>query len=194
MQLCRHCMYWNISKNSNTVSQKHFTLQGDADSMCLICHNDLSKGIGGTTELQCSHSFHKEVTHTHPPTHRYQKDWNTCFGCCWCVLSNGKSSWAFCLSPQCIQEWLWRKQFCPTCNLQVSMHLPIFLSSTRVKVPWKPAVSFAQCDVSEAKVTLHSNETNTLMQLINNFMCYKRFVKAENWRCLVFRSVTVTKI
>lgn len=58
---------------SNTASQKAcFDFQSDADSVCLICHNDLSQGTGGTTELQCSHSFHKEVTHTH--THRYQWD------------------------------------------------------------------------------------------------------------------------
>lgn len=39
-------------------------LQGDAFSMCLICHNDLNQGTGGTRELQCTHTFHKEVTHT----------------------------------------------------------------------------------------------------------------------------------
>lgn len=53
----------------NTASQKAcFDFQSDADSVCLICHNDLSQGTGGTTELQCSHSFHKEVTHTHTHT------------------------------------------------------------------------------------------------------------------------------
>ncbi|XP_069377360.1 uncharacterized protein [Paralichthys olivaceus] len=31
----------------------------DADSVCLICHNDLQAG-SGTTELQCTHTFHKE--------------------------------------------------------------------------------------------------------------------------------------
>lgn len=29
--------------------------------MCLICHNDLKHGTGGTRQLQCSHTFHKEV-------------------------------------------------------------------------------------------------------------------------------------
>lgn len=38
-----------------------FTLQSDADSVCLICHIDLNQGAGGKTELQCSHTFHKEV-------------------------------------------------------------------------------------------------------------------------------------
>lgn len=32
----------------------------DADSVCLICHNDLKQGKGGTRELQCTHTFHKE--------------------------------------------------------------------------------------------------------------------------------------
>ncbi|XP_035006433.2 E3 ubiquitin-protein ligase RNF126 [Hippoglossus stenolepis] len=32
----------------------------DADSVCLICHNDLHGGSGGTRELQCTHTFHKE--------------------------------------------------------------------------------------------------------------------------------------
>lgn len=40
-----------------------FVLQSDADSVCLICHNDLNRGAGGTRELQCTHTFHKEVTH-----------------------------------------------------------------------------------------------------------------------------------
>ncbi|MED6273711.1 hypothetical protein CHARACLAT_009307 [Characodon lateralis] len=67
----------------------------DAYSMCLICHNDLSQGSGGTRELQCTHTFHKE----------------------------------------CIEEWLWRKQSCPTCHVQVSMPQPLYWNSTRVKVP-----------------------------------------------------------
>ncbi|XP_033471552.1 uncharacterized protein LOC117249862 [Epinephelus lanceolatus] len=64
----------------------------DAYSVCLICHNELS---GGTRELQCSHTFHKE----------------------------------------CIEEWLWRKQSCPTCHVQVSDSQSVHWSSTRVKVP-----------------------------------------------------------
>ncbi|XP_008434306.1 putative RING-H2 finger protein ATL71 [Poecilia reticulata] len=67
----------------------------DAYSMCLICHNDLSQGSGGTRELQCTHTFHKE----------------------------------------CIEEWLWRKQSCPTCHVQVCIPQPLYWSSTRVKVP-----------------------------------------------------------
>ncbi|KAM7375584.1 hypothetical protein PAMA_014610 [Pampus argenteus] len=35
----------------------------------------------------------------------------------------------------CIEEWLWRKQSCPTCHVQVSMPQPVYWSSTRVKVP-----------------------------------------------------------
>lgn len=34
---------------------------GDADRLCLICHNDLHQGTGGTRELQCTHTFHREV-------------------------------------------------------------------------------------------------------------------------------------
>ncbi|XP_072235677.1 uncharacterized protein [Leuresthes tenuis] len=67
----------------------------DAYSVCLICHNDLNQGSGGTRELQCTHTFHKE----------------------------------------CIEEWLWRKQSCPTCHVQVSMPQPVYWNSTRVKVP-----------------------------------------------------------
>ncbi|XP_068586888.1 protein OS-9-like isoform X3 [Cebidichthys violaceus] len=32
----------------------------DAYSVCLICHHDLSRGAGGTRELECSHTFHRE--------------------------------------------------------------------------------------------------------------------------------------
>ncbi|TDG95912.1 hypothetical protein EPR50_G00243850 [Perca flavescens] len=66
----------------------------DAYSVCLICHNDLSRG-SGTRELQCTHTYHKE----------------------------------------CIEEWLWRKQSCPTCHVQVSIPQPAYWSSTRAKVP-----------------------------------------------------------
>ncbi|XP_028255625.1 histone H3.v1-like [Parambassis ranga] len=67
----------------------------DAYSTCLICHNDLNQGSGGTRELQCTHTFHKE----------------------------------------CIEEWLWRKQSCPTCHVHVSIPQPVYWSSTHVKVP-----------------------------------------------------------
>ncbi|XP_076579487.1 uncharacterized protein LOC143315855 [Chaetodon auriga] len=67
----------------------------DADSVCLICHRDLNQGTGGTRELQCTHTFHKE----------------------------------------CIEEWLWGKQSCPTCHVQVSTPRPVDWSSARVKVP-----------------------------------------------------------
>ncbi|XP_028990630.1 E3 ubiquitin-protein ligase RNF181 homolog isoform X2 [Betta splendens] len=67
----------------------------DADTVCLMCHNNLNVGAGGIRELQCTHSFHRE----------------------------------------CIEEWLWRKQSCPTCHVQLSMSKPVYWSSTRVKVP-----------------------------------------------------------
>ncbi|XP_077460842.1 uncharacterized protein LOC144077173 [Stigmatopora argus] len=68
----------------------------DADSMCLICHNDLKQGSGGIRELQCMHTFHRE----------------------------------------CIEEWLWRKQSCPTCHVQVlTPQQAAYWSSARVIVP-----------------------------------------------------------
>ncbi|XP_017557676.1 E3 ubiquitin-protein ligase CIP8 isoform X1 [Pygocentrus nattereri] len=67
----------------------------DADSLCLICHDDLRKGGGSIRELHCSHSFHTE----------------------------------------CIEEWLWTKQTCPTCRKHVAMPEPLYWTSTRVKVP-----------------------------------------------------------
>ncbi|KAM3585305.1 uncharacterized protein V6R79_013708 [Siganus canaliculatus] len=36
---------------------------------------------------------------------------------------------------ECIEEWLWRKQSCPTCHVQVSIPQPVYWNSTRVKVP-----------------------------------------------------------
>ncbi|KAK7144335.1 hypothetical protein R3I94_010678 [Phoxinus phoxinus] len=67
----------------------------DADSLCLICHDNLRKGGGGIRELHCSHSFHIE----------------------------------------CIEEWLWSKQTCPTCQKHVAMPEPLYWTSTRVIVP-----------------------------------------------------------
>ncbi|KAM4537896.1 uncharacterized protein V3H82_023668 [Fundulus diaphanus] len=40
--------------------RRNFMSLSDAYSVCLICHNDLSQGSGGTRELQCTHTFHKE--------------------------------------------------------------------------------------------------------------------------------------
>ncbi|KAI3366193.1 hypothetical protein L3Q82_010010 [Scortum barcoo] len=79
----------------STFRRRNVMSLSDADSVCLICHNDLNRGAGGTRELQCTHTFHKE----------------------------------------CIEEWLWRKQSCPTCHVQVSMPQPVYWNSTRVKVP-----------------------------------------------------------
>ncbi|XP_051283102.1 uncharacterized protein si:ch211-207l14.1 [Dicentrarchus labrax] len=78
-----------------TFRRRNVMSLSDADSVCLICHNDLNRGTGGTRELQCTHTFHKE----------------------------------------CIEEWLWRKQSCPTCHVQVSIPQPVYWNSTRVKVP-----------------------------------------------------------
>ncbi|XP_030265128.1 putative RING-H2 finger protein ATL71 [Sparus aurata] len=79
----------------STFRRRNVMSCSDAYSVCLICHNDLSQGSGGTRELQCTHTFHKE----------------------------------------CIEEWLWRKQSCPTCHVQVSIPQPAYWNSTRVKVP-----------------------------------------------------------
>ncbi|XP_051985934.1 E3 ubiquitin-protein ligase DZIP3 [Xyrauchen texanus] len=35
----------------------------------------------------------------------------------------------------CIEEWLWTKQTCPTCRKHVAMPEPLYWTSTRVKVP-----------------------------------------------------------
>ncbi|XP_061745353.1 uncharacterized protein LOC133547889 [Nerophis ophidion] len=68
----------------------------DTDSMCQICHNDLSGGSGGLTELPCTHTFHRE----------------------------------------CIEERLWKKQSCPTCNVRVlAPQQADDWSSTKVLVP-----------------------------------------------------------
>lgn len=40
------------------------------------------------------------------------------------------------MSLQCIEEWLWRKQSCPTCHVQVCVPQSLYWSSSRVKVPW----------------------------------------------------------
>ncbi|KAM4602113.1 uncharacterized protein ACJ7VT_020077 [Polymixia lowei] len=76
-----------------TFRRRNVMSTSDADRVCLICHDDLSKG--GIRELQCTHTFHRE----------------------------------------CVEEWLWRKQSCPTCHLHVATPLPLSWTSTRVKVP-----------------------------------------------------------
>ncbi|XP_036401961.1 leukemia NUP98 fusion partner 1 [Megalops cyprinoides] len=36
---------------------------------------------------------------------------------------------------ECIEQWLWKKQSCPTCHIHVAMPEPFYWSSGRVKVP-----------------------------------------------------------
>lgn len=36
---------------------------------------------------------------------------------------------------ECMEQWLWKKQMCPTCRDHVSMLKPLFWSSSRTKVP-----------------------------------------------------------
>ncbi|XP_035263468.1 leukemia NUP98 fusion partner 1 [Anguilla anguilla] len=67
----------------------------DADTLCLICHDDMKSCGTVVTELNCTHCFHKE----------------------------------------CIEQWLWKKQSCPTCHVHVAMPQPFYWSSGRVKVP-----------------------------------------------------------
>ncbi|XP_068165758.1 uncharacterized protein si:ch211-207l14.1 [Antennarius striatus] len=43
-----------------TFRRRNVMSLSDAYSVCLICHNDLNRGSGGKTELQCTHTFHKE--------------------------------------------------------------------------------------------------------------------------------------
>ncbi|XP_072306769.1 uncharacterized protein [Eucyclogobius newberryi] len=84
----------NILEKKGHFRRRNVMSLSDADSVCLICHNELKHGTGGTRELQCSHSFHKE----------------------------------------CIEEYLWRKQQCPTCHVQVSLPQNLLWTST-LKVP-----------------------------------------------------------
>ncbi|CAL1608253.1 unnamed protein product [Knipowitschia caucasica] len=84
----------NVPEKKGHFRRRNVMSLSDADSVCLICHNDLKHGTGGSRELQCSHTFHKE----------------------------------------CIEEYLWRKQQCPTCHVQVSLPQNLLWSST-LKVP-----------------------------------------------------------
>ncbi|XP_039985642.1 leukemia NUP98 fusion partner 1 isoform X2 [Xiphias gladius] len=36
---------------------------------------------------------------------------------------------------ECMEQWLWRKQTCPTCRVHVSMLKPLYWSSSRTTVP-----------------------------------------------------------
>lgn len=175
-------MYWSISKISgwqHSQSEALFALQSDADSVCLICHNDLSKGTGGTAELQCSHSFHKEVTHTHACDVSYQME--NAAGLFVCLLSASRSG---CGGNNSVLPVTSR---CPC-------HSPSSGAPLASKSPETQQRHSAVWCFKTDKVTLHSNETNTLMHLINDLMSYKRFIKVENLRCPVFRNVAVTMI
>ncbi|XP_022607190.1 leukemia NUP98 fusion partner 1 isoform X2 [Seriola dumerili] len=36
---------------------------------------------------------------------------------------------------ECMEQWLWKKQMCPTCRVHVSILQPLYCSSSRTKVP-----------------------------------------------------------
>ncbi|XP_051754292.1 leukemia NUP98 fusion partner 1 [Ctenopharyngodon idella] len=58
-----------LEKRLRFHNQKVISM-GDADSICLICHEELRNGRGGIQELNCSHHFHKETVLTKWPEHR----------------------------------------------------------------------------------------------------------------------------
>ncbi|XP_062280192.1 leukemia NUP98 fusion partner 1 [Scomber scombrus] len=39
------------------------------------------------------------------------------------------------LRKDCMEQWLWKKQTCPTCRIHVSMPKPLYWSSSRIQVP-----------------------------------------------------------
>ncbi|XP_035504551.1 leukemia NUP98 fusion partner 1 isoform X2 [Scophthalmus maximus] len=36
---------------------------------------------------------------------------------------------------ECMEQWLWKRQMCPTCRVQVSVAQPLYWSSSRINVP-----------------------------------------------------------
>ncbi|XP_070764970.1 leukemia NUP98 fusion partner 1 [Enoplosus armatus] len=87
----------------------------DDDRLCLICHEDMLKNGGGVQELHCTHRFHKEAAR------RLEQ----------CRPRSGSDAAAL----QCVEQWLWKKQMCPTCRVHVFMPKPLYWLSSRTKVP-----------------------------------------------------------
>ncbi|TRY58419.1 hypothetical protein DNTS_002047 [Danionella cerebrum] len=56
------CHITTIPELSECLEKRlRFHKQNDANSSCLICHEDVRSGKGGMQELYCGHHFHKEV-------------------------------------------------------------------------------------------------------------------------------------
>ncbi|XP_039503621.1 leukemia NUP98 fusion partner 1 [Pimephales promelas] len=58
-----------LEKRLHVHNQKVISM-GNADSICLVCHEELRKGRGGIQELHCSHHFHKEIGQAKWPEQR----------------------------------------------------------------------------------------------------------------------------
>ncbi|XP_051561919.1 leukemia NUP98 fusion partner 1 isoform X1 [Myxocyprinus asiaticus] len=50
----------SLEKRLRFHNQKEIPM-GDADCICLICHENLQKGRSGIQELHCAHPFHKQA-------------------------------------------------------------------------------------------------------------------------------------
>lgn len=71
----------------------------------------------------------------------------------------GWRSRLFCGVFQCMEQWLWKRQTCPTCRVHVSVIKPLYWSSSRTTVPWRPLHSHVHpCD-------LPAPETSSTSQL-----------------------------
>ncbi|XP_050933358.1 leukemia NUP98 fusion partner 1 isoform X2 [Lates calcarifer] len=96
------------------VRDKRTMSLNEDNKLCLICYEDMRKS-GGVQELHCTHRFHKEAARKSEQ----------------CRPRSGSEA-AAC---QCVEQWLWKKQTCPTCRVHVSMPKPLYWSSSRTLVP-----------------------------------------------------------
>ncbi|XP_036971468.1 leukemia NUP98 fusion partner 1 isoform X2 [Acanthopagrus latus] len=95
-------------------SDKRIMSLNEDDKLCLICHEDMRQS-GGSVQEHCTHRFHKGAAR------RLEQ----------CRPRSGSEAMAC----QCMEQWLWSKQMCPTCCDYMSMLKPLYCPSSRTKVP-----------------------------------------------------------
>ncbi|GAA6217801.1 leukemia NUP98 fusion partner 1 isoform X2 [Lates japonicus] len=91
-----------------------------------------------TTIPELTESFEKRLRVRDKRTMSLNEDNKLCLICYEDMRKSGGVQELHCthrFHKECVEQWLWKKQTCPTCHVHVSMPKPVYWSSSRTLVP-----------------------------------------------------------
>ncbi|XP_033476640.2 leukemia NUP98 fusion partner 1 isoform X2 [Epinephelus lanceolatus] len=91
-----------------------------------------------TTIPELTESFEKRLFLRDKRTMSLIEDDKLCLICHEDMKKNGGVQELHCthrFHKECMEQWLWKKQTCPTCRVHVFMPKPLYWSSSRIQVP-----------------------------------------------------------